>query len=68
MESLLTGGVTKMDGILQLARHVLKTRVRLHTPEYIGVREPMYTTAVGLIRYAYMQEEYFGKSSGAITC
>ena len=62
---VLTGGITKMDGILQLARHVMKTRVRVHTPEYIGVREPMYTTSVGLIRYAHMQEEYFGRSSDA---
>jgi len=57
---VLTGGITKMDGLLQLARHVLKTRVRIHTPEYIGVREPMYATAVGLIRYAHMQDSYFG--------
>ncbi|MFS0574341.1 cell division protein FtsA [Sporosarcina sp. 179-K 3D1 HS] len=57
---VLTGGITKLDGILQLARHVLKTRVRVHTPEYIGVREPMYSTAVGLIRYAHMQDMYFG--------
>ncbi|MCG7334141.1 cell division protein FtsA [Sporosarcina sp. ACRSM] len=57
---VLTGGITKLDGMLQLARHVLKTRVRIHTPEYIGVREPMYATAVGLIRYAHMQDTYFG--------
>lgn len=57
---VLTGGTTKLDGILQLARHVLRTRVRIHTPEYIGVREPMYSTAVGLIRYASMEDSYFG--------
>ena len=57
---VLTGGITKLDGMLQLARHVLKTRVRIHTPEYIGVREPMYSTAVGLIRYAHMQDNFFG--------
>ena len=62
---VLTGGITKIDGILQLARHVMKTRVRVHTPEYIGVREPMYSTAVGLIRYAHMHEDYFGRSSDA---
>lgn len=60
---VLTGGITKIDGLLQLARHVMKTRVRVHTPEYIGVREPMYATAVGLIRFAHMQEEFFGKPS-----
>lgn len=60
---VLTGGTTKMDGVLQLARHVLNTRVRIHTPEYIGVREPMYSTAVGLIRYAYMEDAFFGQTS-----
>lgn len=60
---VLTGGITKIEGMLPLARHVLKSRVRIHTPEYIGVREPMYTTAVGLIRYAHMQEEFFGSIS-----
>ncbi|MFC5602985.1 cell division protein FtsA [Sporosarcina koreensis] len=57
---VLTGGTTKLDGILQLSRHVLRTRVRIHTPEYIGVREPMYSTAVGLIRYASMEDSYYG--------
>ncbi len=57
---VLTGGITKIDGMLPLARHVLKTRVRIHIPEHIGVREPMYTTAVGLIQYAYEQDDFFG--------
>ena len=64
---VLTGGITKLDGLLQLARHVLKTRVRIHTPEYIGVREPMYSTAVGLIRYAHMQDTYFGHEQESST-
>ena len=53
---VITGGVTKLDGIAQLARHILKSRVRIYTPDYIGVREPTYTTAVGLIRYAHMMK------------
>ncbi len=60
---VLTGGITKIEGILQLARHVLKSRVRIHTPEYIGVREPMYSTAVGLIKYAHLDEDFFGSIS-----
>ena len=64
---VLTGGTTKLDGILQLARHVLKTRVRIHTPEYIGVREPMNSTAVSLIRYANMEDSYFGISAESQT-
>lgn len=60
---VLTGGITKIEGMLPLARHVLQTRVRLHIPAYIGVREPMYTTAVGLIQYAYEQDDFFGIES-----
>jgi cell division protein FtsA len=58
---VLTGGVSKLEGIGQLARHILQTRVRLYTPDYIGVREPQYTTAVGLIRYAYKEDVFYGK-------
>ncbi|TQR16479.1 cell division protein FtsA [Psychrobacillus vulpis] len=58
---VITGGVAKLEGLGQLARHILQTRVRLYTPDYIGVREPQYTTAVGLIRYAYKEDLFYGK-------
>lgn len=60
---VLTGGVSKLEGVAQLARQVMQTRVRIYTPDYIGVREPSYTTAVGLIRYANMEDDFFGKQA-----
>ncbi|GLC87548.1 cell division protein FtsA [Lysinibacillus piscis] len=60
---ILTGGVAKLEGIAQLARQILQTRVRIYTPDYIGVREPSFTTAVGLIRYAYLEDDFYGKST-----
>lgn len=63
---VLTGGITKIEGLLQLARHVLKSRVRIHVPEYIGVREPMYSTAVGLIQYAHRDEDFYGSASAEV--
>lgn len=50
---VLTGGVTAMPGVQQLAKLVFQNAVRLSAPDYIGVREPHFTAAVGLIRYAY---------------
>lgn len=50
---VLTGGVANMQGVLELAEEILQNRVRIAAPDYIGVREPQYTTAVGLIKYAY---------------
>lgn len=59
---VLTGGVAQLEGIAQLARQVMQTRVRIYTPDYIGVREPAFTTAVGLIRYAHSEDEFYGRS------
>jgi len=59
---VLTGGVAQLEGIAQLARQVMQTRVRIYTPDYIGVREPAYTTAVGLIRYASLEDEFYGRT------
>ena len=50
---VLTGGIANMQGVLELAQVILQNRVRIAVPDYIGVREPQYTTAVGLIKYAY---------------
>lgn len=59
---VITGGVAQLEGVAQLARQVMQTRVRLYTPDYIGVREPAFTTAVGLIRYAYADQEFYGSA------
>lgn len=50
---VITGGVANMQGVLELAEEILQNRVRIAAPDYIGVREPQYTTAVGMIKYAY---------------
>lgn len=61
---VLTGGVAKLEGIAQLARDCLQTRVRVASPQYIGVREPEYTSAVNLIRYAYADAQFYRKHAG----
>ncbi len=53
---VLTGGVVKMPGVLDLAQYIFQNRVRTAEPNYIGVREPQYTTAVGLIKQACKRE------------
>jgi cell division protein FtsA len=59
---VLTGGVANMPGILELAHVVLGSSVRIAMPDYIGVRDPQYTTGVGLIKFAYRQAMLQGKS------
>jgi cell division protein FtsA len=58
---VLTGGVASTEGILDLAQLVLENRVRIAIPDYIGVREPIYTTAIGLIKFAYKNARIQGR-------
>ncbi|MDE3838434.1 cell division protein FtsA [Bacillus methanolicus] len=58
---VLTGGVANMQGVLELAQIVFQNRVRIAIPDYIGVREPQYTTAVGLIKFAYKNAKLQGR-------
>lgn len=63
---VLTGGVTNLQGVPELAQAIFQNRVRIAIPDYIGVREPQYTTAVGLIKFAYKNAKLQGRkmSSG----
>lgn len=60
---VLTGGVAATSGIQQLAQEIWNKPVRIAVPEYIGVREPSYTTGVGLIAYASKQGHEMGNGS-----
>lgn len=62
---VLTGGVANMQGLLELAQLVFRNRVRIAIPDYIGVREPQYTTAVGIIKYFYKHSRLQGRTAEA---
>ncbi|WP_246940165.1 cell division protein FtsA [Bacillus pinisoli] len=62
---VLTGGVVAMPGVLELSQLVLRSNVRIAIPDYIGVREPQYTTGVGLIQFAYKNAKLQGKKIGS---
>ncbi len=64
---VLTGGVANTPGILEIAQIVLQNRVRIASPDYIGVREPQYTTAVGLIKFAYKNARIQGRQMSDTT-
>lgn len=64
---VLTGGVTAMPGVIELAAEKLSANVRIAVPDYIGVREPKFTACVGLIRFAYHNVRVQGKEVAAAT-
>ncbi len=55
---VLTGGSSKMEGLVELAEEILHMPVRLGAPQYISglgdvVRNPIYSTGVGLLLFGH---------------
>ncbi len=59
---VLTGGVVKMPGVVELAEYIFQNRVRTAIPSYISVREPQYTASVGILAYTFRRAKLDGLS------
>jgi len=55
---VLTGGGSKLDGVIDLAEEIFNVPVRIAVPQYVSglvdvVRNPIYSTGVGLLLFGY---------------
>lgn len=58
---VLTGGTSKMEGVVELAEEIFHMPVRLAKPFGVSgltdvINNPIYATAVGLLQYAALQQ------------
>ncbi len=68
---VLTGGTSKMEGVVELAEEIFHMPVRLGAPQGVSgladiVNNPIYATGVGLLQYGMKQQQegrttYHGK-------
>ena len=73
---VLTGGSSKMEGVVELAEEIFHMPVSLGYPRHVTglkdiVRNPIYATGVGLLLYGKQREEEAwargrGRSSGML--
>ncbi len=59
---VLTGGTSKMEGVIELAEEIFHMPVRLGAPQHVRglsdiVNNPIYSTGVGLLLYAMKQQQ-----------
>lgn len=54
---VLTGGTASMPGVKELAEDIFGVQVEVYIPDYMGVRHPSFTTAIGTIQYFAEQDE-----------
>lgn len=62
---VLTGGSSKMEGVVELAEEVFHMPVRLGTPQFVAglvdvIRNPIYATGVGLLLYGSAHQDRKG--------
>lgn len=48
---VLTGGAASLPGVLELAQQYFGEQVRIYIPTQMGMRNPIYTTSMGMIEY-----------------
>ena len=49
---VLTGGASSLAGIQELAQEIFGVQVKTYIPDQMGMRNPIYGTSMGLIKYA----------------
>lgn len=64
---VLTGGTSKMEGVVELAEEIFHMPVRIGCPSGVQgltdiVRNPIYATGVGLLQYGLQHQEDGGSS------
>lgn len=65
---VLTGGTSKMEGVVELAEEIFHMPVRLGAPQNVSglrdiVNNPIYSTGVGLLHYGLKQQGGHGTES-----
>ncbi|MBP1156273.1 MULTISPECIES: cell division protein FtsA [unclassified Paenibacillus] len=61
---VLSGGTVSLPGMLAAAQLELATSVRIAVPDFIGVRDPAFTSGVGIIQYAFKYMRGSKQSTG----
>ena len=61
---VLTGGSSKMDGVVELAEEIFHMPVRLGVPQHVSglvdvIRNPIHATGVGLLLFGHKQQMGF---------
>ncbi|MBT6791576.1 MAG: cell division protein FtsA, partial [Gammaproteobacteria bacterium] len=67
---VLTGGASKMEGVVELAEEIFHMPVSIGKPKNVSgladiVRNPIYATAVGLLQYGAAQGDRAGRPAAA---
>lgn len=64
---VLVGGGAILPGVVELAQEIFKTNVKLHVPNQVGIRNPMFANVISLVEYVGTMTEVDVLSQGAVS-
>lgn len=56
---ILTGGGSALPGVLELAEEIFGVNVKMYIPEQMGMRNPIFATSLGLIKFIAEQDDIY---------
>ncbi|HEQ3745576.1 TPA: cell division protein FtsA [Streptococcus pyogenes] len=54
---VLIGGGAIMPGVVEIAQEIFGVTVKLHVPNQVGIRNPMFSNVISLVEYVGMMSE-----------
>lgn len=63
---VLVGGAAMLPGVVELAQEVFGTQVKLHIPNQVGIRNPMFANVISLVEYVGIMSEVDIVAQGAV--
>ncbi len=54
---VLVGGGAIMPGVVEVAQEIFETTVKLHVPNQVGIRNPMFANVISLVEYVGTMSE-----------
>lgn len=63
---ILTGGAASLPGVVDLAQDVFETNVKLHVPNHMGLRNPVFTNVISIVDYTAELNEVYRLAKAAV--
>lgn len=64
---VLSGGAASLPGVVDLAQEVFGVNVKLHVPNHMGLRNPVFTNVISILEYAAELGDVYQLTKSAVT-
>ena len=64
---VLTGGAASLPGVVDLAEEIFGTTVKLHVPNQMGLRNPVFTNVISIVNYSADLSDVYHLAKSAVT-